>query len=129
MKRDGLEGIIQRDIEAALGAEPGVLLLRNSVGKATFTNPNTGAACHVPFGLGVGSPDLVLFLAPDGTACGLEVKVPGEEADEHQARCHRIWRTFGVHVEVVHSVGDALAALERARAKLLATLPTPREAV
>ncbi len=118
MKRDRLEGIIQRDIEAALGAEPDVLLLRNSVGKATFTNPNTGATYHVPYGLGVGSPDLVLFLAPGGTACGLEVKVPGEDADEHQARCHRIWRTFGVHVEVVHSVSEARAALEHAKKRV-----------
>jgi hypothetical protein len=145
-RRSQLEKQIQRDIEADLGAEPDLLLLRNSVGEARYVDEQTGKEWHVPYGLGVGSPDLVGLLrvelrhrnegdpvvvrsidgvddavfaltrpvSPAIWLC-LEVKVPGEEADDHQAKVHDIWRRFGAVVEVVHSVAEARAALERAR--------------
>lgn len=138
-RRTRLEVIVQNEIEADLGAEPDLLLLKNSVGKARFVNESAGSEYFVPYGLGDGSPDLVGLLriqtplggfwktkrgtadvfventAPIALWFCLEVKAPGEEAEEHQLKVHAIWRRFGAFIEVVHSVGEARAALERAR--------------
>ena len=113
-KRPKLEKTIQAEIEAAIGAEPDFLLLRNAVGKATFYN-DEGKAYHSAFGLGTGSPDLVGILGPHGRWLCLEVKVPGEEAEPHQEVCHQQWRVFGALVYVVHSVDEARSALTAAR--------------
>ena len=140
-RRSTLEKQIQRDIEADLGAEPDLLLLRNSVGQARYVNEEDGKEFFVPYGLGTGSPDLVSMLRVDlvkrGTVPGtterpsrgslargrgsvgvwfcLEVKCPGEDATPEQEKVHAIWRRFGAIVEVVHSVVEARDALNRAR--------------
>lgn len=134
-RRSVLEKKIQRAIEADLGAEPDLLLLKNSVGQAEYFN-DAGEQYFVPYGLGVGSPDLVGLLRVEvlrpsrkgdtilqtalirtvGIWFCLEVK-PSEvaEPDEHQKKCHAIWRRFGAFIDTVHSVEEARAALERAR--------------
>jgi|GEM_PF-1562160 len=112
-----LEKEVQRRIEAKLGAEPDLLLLRNSVGRAKYVKEDK--VFYVPYGLGVGSPDLVFILrTPFGLGVWLcmEVKVPGEEPEPEQERCHEIWRRFGALIYVVHSVDEAVAALKDARA-------------
>lgn len=107
-----LEAEIQRQIEAAIGAEPDLLLLKNSVGLARHVSKD-GKQFHVPYGLGKGSPDLV------GMLCGrwfcIEVKVPGEDAEPEQAKCHEAWARFGAFIRVAHSVDEARAALAEAR--------------
>lgn len=127
-RRTTLEKSIQRDIEEALGAEPDLLLLRNSVGQAQYFDDD-GKAFYVPYGLGNGSPDLVGLLRvrvladaegyQDGRDVGiwfcLEVKPPEGELEDDQKKCHAIWRRFGAFVETVRSVQDAKRALERAR--------------
>ena len=118
-RRSVLEKKIQADIEADLGAERDLLLLRNGVGKATFVN-GEAAEFHVPFGLGVGSPDLVaLLLVPAARPFSawfcLEVKADEGEVDPEQEKCHRIWRRFGALIYVVRSVAEARAALREAR--------------
>jgi len=110
-----IETIIQRNIEAAIGAEPDFLLLRNSVGKAHYTNEKTGKTYHVPYGLGEGSADLVGVLAPWGTFIGMEVKDPNGVVEPHQGHNHEVWRRFGALVYVVRSVEDARQALKQAR--------------
>ena len=115
MKRETLEKKIQREIEAALGAEPDLLLLRNSVGMAKHTSDD-GKTWHVPYGLGTGSPDLVGILAPSGRWVCLEVKAAEGDVDPAQLKCHAIWRKFGAFVAVVRSVEEARAALDEARA-------------
>ena len=112
MRRTTLEVRIQREIELALGAEPDLLLMRNSVGRATFVKADASVA-HVPYGLGVGSPDLVVIL--DGRWFALEVKAKEGELSAEQVKVHGIWRRFGALVFVVRSVADARAALEQAR--------------
>lgn len=121
-RRTHLEKSVQREIELALGAEPDLLLLRNSVGAARFVKEEDGSEFFVPYGLGVGSPDLVglLRLELGGVRVAiwfcLEVKPPEVKgADPHQEKCHDIWRRFGAFIETVHSVDEARAALERAR--------------
>jgi hypothetical protein len=108
------ENALQRDIEAAIGAEPDLLLFKNSVGRARFATAE-GRVFHVPYGLCVGSPDLVGILAPRGRWFCREVKVPGEAATAEQAHIHDAWRSFGAFVRVVHSVDEARAALLAAR--------------
>ena len=120
-RRSVLEKKIQRDIEADLGAEPDLLLLRNSVGKATYFSEADGKEYHVPYGLGEGSPDLVAILRVSihGVIAGvwfcLEVKPPEGELEHEQVKCHAVWSRFGAVIETVRSVADARGALERAR--------------
>lgn len=109
------EGALQARIEIALGAESDLILLRNTVGHVKYYDERTGEPRHVTFGLTPGSPDLVGILS--GRWFCLEVKVPGEDADPHQAKLHGIWRRFGALVYVVHSVEEARAALVDARGK------------
>ncbi len=118
-RRDSLESKIQREIELALGAEPDLLLLRNSVGEAAFFNRD-GKRYQVPYGLGVGSPDLVGLLLGGGSCAVwfcLEVKRPDEDLTKDQVKCHEVWRRFGALVFVVRSVDEACAALQTARGR------------
>lgn len=105
---------MQRAIELALGAEPDCVLLRNNVGVARAVDDD-GRERFTAYGLGVGSPDLILILAPGGRLVGLEVKRPGEDATSEQLRVHAIWRRFGAVVAVVHDVEEARAVLDDAR--------------
>ena len=117
MRRAQLESEVQRQIEAAIGAEPDFLLMRNHVGVAKFYG-DEGKVRMQKFGLGTGSPDLVgmLRVGPGLSAwVALEVKCPGEEAEPHQAVVHDQWRAFGALVYVVHSAGEARMALATAR--------------
>lgn len=109
------ENALQRAIEAAIGAEPDLLVLRNSVGQARHVHEDSARVFFVPYGLGVGSPDLVCILAPRGRWFCLEVKQPGEEPTDEQRKCHAVWRRFGAFVAVVTSADEARAALEEAR--------------
>lgn len=110
-----MESILQRNIEIAIGSEPDFLLLRNSVGRAQHINETTGKTFYVPYGLGVGSPDLVGVLAPWGTFIGMEVKDPNGVVEPHQATSHELWRRFGAIVFVVRSVDEAKQVLQHAR--------------
>lgn len=122
-RRQQLEKKVQRDIELALGAEPDLLLLKNSVGQARFVDAE-GKEFFVPYGLGKGSPDLVGLLRISVVApvdrlvsiwfC-LEVKAEGGVLSPDQEKTHAIWRRFGAFVDTVRSVGEARAALDRAR--------------
>lgn len=119
-RRSVLEKRIQAEIEADLGSEADLLLLRNSVGKAEYSN-GEAKEYHVPFGLGVGSPDLVSILrvetgiAPIGIWLCFEVKAEEGDVDPEQEKCHAIWRRFGAIVVVVRSIAEARDALEEAR--------------
>lgn len=112
-RRSRLEASIQNEIEAALGAEPGLLLLRNAVGTVKYYDENTGELRYVTYGLGKSSPDLVGIL--DGRWFCLEVKAEEGAVEPDQEKCHAIWRRFGALVYVVRSVGAARAALAEAR--------------
>jgi hypothetical protein len=116
-KRTVLEVQRQREIEAAIGAEPDLLLFKNSVGTARFVNQKTGDEYFVPFGLGEGSPDLVgvLRIGRFGVWFCLEVKADEGELDPEQVKCHAVWRRFGAFIDTVRSASEARAALERAR--------------
>lgn len=119
-RRTRLERAIQADIEAEIGAEPDLLLFKNSVGKARYF-ADDGTEFFVPYGLGVGSPDLVgiLRIVVAGITLGmwfcLEVKPLEGELEPEQVKCHAAWRAFGAFIETVRSPAEARAALDRAR--------------
>lgn len=120
-RRSVLEKQVQREIEAEIGAEPDLLLIKNSNGVAKYYGDD-GKQYVVPYGLGTGSPDLVgiLRVAVAGLVVGvwfcLEVKPAEGELEPEQDKCHAIWRSFGAFVETARSGREARAALERARA-------------
>lgn len=104
------ESEIQAAIRAALGRLPDVCLWRNHVGQLTDV---TGAV-H-PFGLAVGSADLIGVLAPSGRLIALECKSPTGRLRREQRSWLAVVRKFGGFACVVRSVEEALAAIERAR--------------
>ncbi len=104
------EAQLQNRILLRFGAEPGVLLLVNTV----KTVPNPFGPGHLTFGLGEGSPDLVGSV--DGRAAGWELKVPGKKPKAHQDAVHRAWRALGWFVGVVTTEEEFAASLERCRA-------------
>lgn len=121
-----LEKTIQRRIELAIGALPGVLIHVNPVGRASYFAPD-GKPYTVAYGLdGEGSPDLVgsLEIADSGPAVffAIEVKRPGEEPRPNQLAVHARWRRLGRLVYVAHSVEEALAAISDVRARVDALL-------
>jgi hypothetical protein len=112
--RPARENAIQRAIERELGAEPDALLLRNNVGVARNVDDD-GHERFTRYGLGPGSPDLILILAPRGRILGLEIKRSGESPTPEQRAVHDVWRKYGAIVATVRSPEQALAVLEHAR--------------
>lgn len=110
-----LEAVILREIMIAIGAEPGVLLMRNQVGAVERFDERTNATRVERYGLGVGSADLVAILAPSGRWFCLEVKAESGRVDPDQAKWHERARGFGAFVAVVRSADEAREALARAR--------------
>ncbi len=108
------EAEVQRDVELAIGAEPDLVLLRNTVG-TTREFDDDGNERFITYGLLRGSPDLVGILAPRGRWFALECKRPDENPTTEQRRVHALWRRFGAYVATVHSAAEARAALEEAR--------------
>ena len=112
---------------------PDVMILRNSVG--TMQN---AAGQHHAFGLGKGTPDLIIAVTmklgvmgvkmshePTGVIynpirdlarfAAIEMKQPGRVSDPHQVQCHDAWRRRGIFVAECHSVQEFIDAIERCR--------------
>lgn len=106
---------LQRDVFVALGAEPGLVLMRNQVGRGERFDTRTHDVRHETYGLGVGSPDIVGILGPTGRWFCLELKATKGRMTMEQAQWHSMARSMGAFVAVARSVDEARAALERAR--------------
>ncbi len=104
-------------------------LIRKAIcrdGRAVVTRCNTGMAFYpnrdgsmrpVRYGLGRGSPDLPGMITTGpcrGRVFCLETKVPKKGPSVWQKAWARACRMRGGFYAVVHSVPDAMAALERA---------------
>ncbi len=111
-------------IREACNLQPGVRVRRNNTGKLQDRNGR-----WVTFG-SLGSPDLMgeVTIEVDMTltaslanvrtiarAFHVEVKLPGKKLTPDQAAWFKEARTRGVFVAVVHSVDEALAAVDRCR--------------
>lgn len=112
------EAQISHEIKIAIGAQPDLLLLRNTVGQHNVANENSNEIRTLKHGLGVGSPDFVCMLKNSkGLAIWfcLEVKVPKKKPNADQIKCHDIWRKSGALIYSVTSGDEAMRALEHAR--------------
>jgi hypothetical protein len=111
-----LENKIQAEIRLALGAEPDLVLWRNSTGMVETAEVGrdgiVGGRAH-RFGIAVGSADLIGILS--GRFVALEVKRPGQKPRPEQVRWLECVRRFGGFAASVDSVESAKAAIERAR--------------
>jgi hypothetical protein len=116
------ESSLSGQIREAMNIQAGVRVRRNNVGAL---RDRTGRA--VVYGQGVGSPDLMgamtclVKIGPFQSECKiarcfhLEVKLLGEKPSPDQLAWHEEARSRGEFVAVVHSVGEALGALERCK--------------
>lgn len=104
---------IQDAVRLALGKVNDLVLWRNNVGVAQHWNGREVET--VKYGLANGSADLVGLLAPSGRWVALEVKAPKGRTTDEQGRWLALVRKMGGFACVVHSVEEALAALDRAR--------------
>lgn len=107
-------------IRAALNKLPGVRVARNNVGSLEWAPGKM-----LRYGLGEGSADLVgivritdvtvVWSKPVGRAFALEVKWPGEKPTEDQERWMSEVRKLGGFACIVHSVEEAIQAVDRCR--------------
>jgi hypothetical protein len=127
-KRRNETSELTRPIEAALNRLPGVRVARNNTGMLRDVN-----GTPVRYGLGIGSADIVgivtrqLFTleagpgAADAVMCqvgqvfALEVKRPGQRPSSDQLRWLGQVISLGGFACVVHSIEEALDAVERCR--------------
>lgn len=85
-------------------------------GRAALWRNNTGFASteRVRYGLGNGSADLVGMLVPSGRFLALEIKTANGRLSADQRLWLEIVRRRGGFAACVHSIDEALAALDRA---------------
>lgn len=121
------EARLEREILRELGREADVLLLKNEVGSG-FVGALYRQLCagcrelshrhRITYGLGVGSPDILALVGPDGRAVGLELKSETGRTSDDQATWHAAaLRRAGLVTHEIRSVDDARRALERARGR------------
>jgi hypothetical protein len=125
------EALVERNVLRSIGADPGLAIYKNEVGKGF-----TGNVWHlvekilrghelvamrdllnrsrITYGLGNGSPDLAGSL--DGRAFYLELKDEAGRVSPDQEQWHRAARAKSAFVGVVRSPEEAIAAMARCRA-------------
>lgn len=108
------EAYLQAAIRLALGLEEGLALWLNPAGIAEHTNA-AGRSQRTRYGVGKGGADLIGVLGPTGRFVALEVKTESGRLKPHQAAWLALVRKLGGFACVVRSVGDARAAIARAR--------------
>jgi hypothetical protein len=107
------EAKVQDDIRIALGQRPDFIAWRNNVGVAKHWNEKTQREDIVKYGLCAGSSDLV-GIARGGRFVALEVKSETGRVTKEQATFIALVRHMGGVGEVVRSVEEAMAAVDRA---------------
>lgn len=134
MSRRRPEAKLERDVLLRLGRVPELALYRNEVGEGFYgavlpilrkelaRHPSALAIVEsvlvrnrLRYGLGPGSPDLVGILggAAGGRFLGFELKTEGGRLEPTQGPWHAAARAKGALVEVVRSVEEAEAVIER----------------
>ena len=82
-------------------------------GRGLFWRHNTGKLQDargrwVSYGLGIGGPDIVGMLLPDGRFVGLEIKSEDGRVSPEQHAWHNVARKHGALIAVVRTVKEAL---------------------
>lgn len=97
------------DVLAAMAYEPGVWAARNNTGMLRKGRH------YIRYGLGNGSADIIVIVAPVGRLVALECKVGREKQSSDQIEWERAVRSVGGYYAVVRSVADAREAVQKAR--------------
>ena len=121
MIRSREEIILRRQIPLALGSMPDVLVMVNEANAVTkmallVKDKKAAAQAVLPeerFGLGRGSPDLVVGVR--GRVLFRELKAEGGRLSPEQVEWHAQARLRGLDVDVWRSVAEAVAAVEEVR--------------
>jgi len=113
-KKPEIPDATERAIQAAI-IDAVHLLYRNNP-RVKWHRNNVGSwvdrqGHRVVYGLGDGSPDLILCVR--GRFVGLEVKTKTGKLSEAQEAWHREWREAGAIVEVVRSPLEAVEVVNR----------------
>lgn len=106
------ESLLQRRIVLDLGALPGVIVYRNSVGVAEHTRDD-GTVTKRAYGLGPGTPDLIVLVGD--RLVGLEVKTDDGRQSPVQRQVQQQWDAIGARYRVVRSVAEARAMVDEVR--------------
>jgi hypothetical protein len=105
-RRKNPETELCNHIKTALNKLPGVRCWRNSVMSGYMASGRFASA-----GLGKGSSDFLVCC--QGLFLALEVKMPGKQAEEHQLEWGKEVESAGGTYVVVHSIQEALDAVQR----------------
>lgn len=129
---DRAEMRLQRNVLLRLGSMPDVWIHPNPVGQGYVgaIRPQLSAALcqrclavatpildrgRIRWGLGVGSPDLVGAVGPQGRFFGLELKTEDGRMRAEQDQWHAAATARGLLVGVARSEGEALGLIEEWR--------------
>lgn len=107
------EAKIQDDIRLALGKRADFVAWRNNCGVAKHWNEKAQREDIVRYGLCAGSSDLI-GIAKGGRFVALEVKSETGRVTKEQTMFITLVRAMGGVGEVVRSVEEAMAAVDRA---------------
>jgi len=127
------EAALEREVLLELGRYPWLLIAKNKVargyqasllpalhialapwGPTTIATAVSATQRHrAVFGLGVGSPDLVM--SAGGRAGGIELKAADGVLSADQERWRDAARRRGMHVSEARTVGEAVEAVTRCR--------------
>ena len=107
------EAKIQDDIRLALGKRADFVAWRNNCGVAKHWNEKTQREDIVRYGLAQGSSDII-GIAKGGRFVALEVKSDTGRVTKEQATFLRLVNSMGGVGDVVRSVEEAMAAVDRA---------------
>ena len=101
MKARRPEDVLSDEVRVALGVLPGVIVMVNRVTYGT----RKGAQNVELFGLGKGTPDLIVIVC--GVLLGLELKTRVGRQSEDQKRVEAAWTEAGAYYRLARSVEDA----------------------
>lgn len=100
------ESGIQKAIRKYLSLTGVGLFWRNNTGALPAIGVG-GGRFPMRFGLGVGSPDIIGILRPNGRLFGLEIKSATGKLSKEQVAWHKAANEAGAYVAVARSVEDA----------------------
>lgn len=132
MNRSAAHHQLRNEIRIAIGSRRGVFVQKHDPIKGTLILPD-GRTAYVDSELAPGFPDIAGWVSTHGCPAlwfGMEVKTGAAVRNANQRKFHAFAERSGALIEVVRSVAEAVAFVDRveARARELAALLTQKAA-
>lgn len=108
------ETAVMLDVRVAVGRETDAVLWRNNVGVAEYWSAAAGTIVRVPYGLCVGSSDLI-GIGPGGRFLAIECKTATGRLTAEQERFLALVERKGGVARVARGREDALSILREMR--------------